>query len=372
MAPRMSRRRELFGRLGLAVGSLLACVLLAEGALRAAGYRPERHRTRIRLTTASDLTVRAGALVLDCYPSDPAGSFDLDLANPEVRRRYESEGVRGLEQSDQFPHAVEFRYNAAGFRGPEFPPRRPGVRRVAVVGDSFTEGQGAREADTYVRQLEALLNAREPGGWEVLNFGWRALDFPKLRDTFEQALAQQPDLVVFGMVLNDGERSPAFDRKWPQLNDWIMVRRPPESPSLLRPRLVSFVRDRLETARIARDTTGWYRDMYGPANAEGWQRTREDLRRMQQAARERDVPLLVALWPLLVDLEKDYPFADVHDKIGRACERAGAPFVDLLPVLRGRPSSTLWAHPADWHPNALAHRLVADALAPRVRAAATR
>jgi hypothetical protein len=39
---------------------------------------------------------------------------------------------------------------------------------------------------------------------------------------------------------------------------------------------------------------------------------------------------------------------------------------------RGRPSSTLWAHPADWHPNALAHRLVADALAPRVRAAATR
>ena len=40
----------------------------------------------------------------------------------------------------------------------------------------------------------------------------------------------------------------------------------------------------------------------------------------------------------------------------------------LLPVLRGHDTPSLWAHPADWHPNALAHRLVAEALAPRVRA----
>jgi lysophospholipase L1-like esterase len=63
----------------------------------------------------------------------------------------------------------------------------------------------------------------------------------------------------------------------------------------------------------------------------------------------------------------------VHDKIGRLCERSSIPFVDLLPVLQDRASSSLWAHPADWHPNALAHRLVAEAIAPRVReAAATR
>jgi lysophospholipase L1-like esterase len=279
--------------------------------------------------------------------------------------------VRGLERAAEFPHALEFRYNSRGFRGPEFPARRPGVRRLVVVGDSFTEGQGAREADTYVRQLETLLNASEPGSWEVLNLGWRALDFPQLRETFDQALDLDPDVALFGMVLNDGERAPAFDRQWPALNDWIMVRRPPESPSLLRPRLLSFVRDRLETSRIARDTTRWYRDMYGPGNAEGWQRTREDLRAMQQRAAARGVPLLVALWPLLVDLEANYPFADVHDKIGRVCERSSIPFVDLLPVLRGRASSSLWAHPADWHPNALAHRLVAEALAPRVRETAS-
>lgn len=366
----MSRARALAANVGLACGAVLAVLLVAEGTLRAVGFRPERHLTRIRLTNAADLTVRANALVLDCYPSDPSGSFDVALGDESVRRRYAAEGVRGLERAAEFPHALEFRYNSRGFREKEFPPRRPGVRRLVVVGDSFTEGQGAREADTYVRRLEGLLNADEPGTWEVLNLGWRALDFPKLRETFDDALALEPDVVLFGMVLNDGERSTAFDRQWPVLNDWIMVRRPPETPSLLRPRLVSFVQDRLETSRIARDTTRWYRDMYGPANAEGWQRTREDLRAMRQAADRRGVRMVVALWPLLVDLEKDYPFGDIHEKIARVCERSSIPFTDLLPVLRGRPTPSLWAHPADWHPNALAHRLVAEALAPRVRAPA--
>jgi len=34
---------------------------------------------------------------------------------------------------------------------------------VAVVGDSFTEGQGVNEPDTYARRLEDGLNAAEPG-----------------------------------------------------------------------------------------------------------------------------------------------------------------------------------------------------------------
>ena len=228
----MSRVRALAVNASLAGGAILAVLLLAEGTLRAVGFRPERHLTRIRLTNAADLDARANALVLDCYPSDPARSFDVDLGNEDVRRRYEAAGVRGLERAAEFPHALEFRYNSRGFRGPEFPARRPGVRRLAVVGDSFTEGQGAREQDTYVRQLEDLLNAREPGSWEVLNLGWRALDFPKLREHLRRRDRRSPDVALFGMVLNDGERSAAFDRQWPALNDWIMVRRPPESASV--------------------------------------------------------------------------------------------------------------------------------------------
>lgn len=366
----MARAREFAVNLSLAGGAVLAALLLAEGTLRAVGFRPERHQTRIRLTTADDIRARANTVVLDCYPSDPGRRFDIDLADEPTRRHYEALGVRGLALAQDFPHALEFRYNSLGFRGPEFPSRVPGVKRVAVVGDSFTEGQGAREQGTYAAQLQRLLNAREPGRWLVMNFGWRALDFPDLNTSFRKALDADPDLIVFGMVLNDGERSAEFDRQWPALNDWIMVRRPPEKASLASPRLLSFVRDRFETYRIARDTTRWYRDMYGPANADGWQRTKDDLGAMENEAHARGVPLLVALWPLLVDLERDYPFADVHDKIARVCQKARIPFVDLLPSLRGQKTEDLWAHPADWHPNELAHRLAAETLAPRVHALA--
>jgi lysophospholipase L1-like esterase len=366
----MARAREFTVNLCLAGGAVLAALLLAEGSLRAVGFRPDRHQTRIRLSTAEDIRTRANTVVLDCYPSDPARAFDIDLADEATRRHYEALGVRNLALAKDFRHALEFRYNSLGFRGPELPPRVPGVHRVAVVGDSFTEGQGAREQGTYAAQLQRLLNAGEPGKWQVMNFGYRALDFPDLNASFAKALDADPDLVVFGMVLNDGERSAAFDRQWPALNDWIMVRRPPENASLFSPRLLSFVRDRFETYRIARDTTRWYRDMYGAANAEGWQRTKDDLRAMQKESRRRGVPLLVALWPLLVDLERDYPFTDVHDKIGRVCEKADIPFVDLLPALRGQKTAALWAHPADWHPNELAHRLAAETLAPRVHALA--
>src|SRR5512145_680126 len=117
----MSRARALAQNASLACGAVAVVLLLAEGTLRAVGFRPERHLTRIRLTNAADLDVRANALVLDCYPSDPGRSFDVDLADLAVRRRYEAAGVRGLERASAFPHALEFRYNSRGFRAPEFP-----------------------------------------------------------------------------------------------------------------------------------------------------------------------------------------------------------------------------------------------------------
>jgi lysophospholipase L1-like esterase len=364
LPPARGRGRRLASELALALASILLLLGVGEAALRLSGWGPRYEKTRVRLTTGRDLTVRANTLVLDCYPSDPRHYFDINLRDPAVRARYAAQGVSRLEElGDEFPHAVEFRYNGAGFRDGEFRLRSPGVRRVVVLGDSFTEGQGVKEADTYVRRLEGLLNAAEPGQWQVLNYGYRAQDFPALYATFEQALRLEPDLVIFGMVLNDADRDPVFDRQWPRLNDWIMLRRPSLAMPWWRLRVEAYVRDRIESWRIARDTTAWYRQLYGPANAGGWARTRQYLRLMNRAQRERGKALLVALWPLMVGLEGPYPFEAEHAKIGAACQQRQIPFRDLLPVLRGRRSIDLWAHPADMHPNDLAQRLVAEDLA---------
>ena len=107
--------------------------------------------------------------------------------------------------------------------------------------------------------------------------------------------------------------------------------------------------------------------MWGEGNTEGWRSTQEIIRDMERRVNRQGGRFLVAAWPLFVGLEGPYPFAPVHETIGRFCLGAGIPWLDLLPVYQGHRSSELWVHPVDRHPNEVAHRMAAEALVPVVR-----
>jgi hypothetical protein len=358
----------LLGRLGLAAASVLVVTLLAEAALRAAGWTPDRHRAPARVYGARQ------RVLLDCFPTNPRGYFDVDLRQPDVRAHYEGLGMARLGAvARRAPHAVEVRLNSLGFRDAEPAPKAPGVTRVMVLGDSFTEGQGVREADTCPRRLERLLNHESGRRWEVRNWARRATDFPQLFANFEQILAWDPDVVVHAMVLNDAERTPEFEARQRYLNDWIVDQArwaDPDAPAESRaaPRLLAFGREALRRWRVGRDSTRWYRDMYGDANRAGWERTQGYLREMDRRLRARGGRLVVVLWPLLVGLERGYPFEDVHHTLNGFFAGAGIRSHDLLAVLRGRRSADLWVYPVDMHPNEEANRIAAESIAPVIRA----
>jgi lysophospholipase L1-like esterase len=357
---------------GLLVSALALALtgLAAEAALRAGGAAPRRAQGVRRLSDADR------RVALDCFADDRGGRLVIDLRDAETRARYEALGVSGIEAvAASHPFAVEYRYNSLGFRDVEIGPKREGVRRVLVLGDSFTEGEGVAEPDAYPQVLERMLDARQPGGWEVRNCGRRGADFPRLYERFEALLPLSPNVVIYGMVLNDADQSPEFRARQRYLDDWILDRRqeiegvPPAPP---RSRLLAFVADRVDRLRVGRETTRWYHEMYGEPNREGWERTQRFLRIMNRTLQRRGGVLIVAQWPLLVGLQGTYPFAEPTAEIARACDDAGIRRVDLLDALRGRPESSLWVSPIDRHPNELAHRLAAEALAPVVSEIASR
>jgi hypothetical protein len=342
----------LLGRFALAAFAMVLTAVGMEGVL---AFSPpggrHLHRSNRRVSAA-----------IDCYPSNPRSYFDLDLRSPETRARFDVARVRGLDDcSATAPFAVEFRYNRLQFRDVDPPARREGVRRVAMLGDSFTEGQGVKERDTYGRVLEAQLNAVEPGHWEVLNFGRRGADFPALRENFEQLLAHGPNITVYGMMLNDAVQSEPLRIRHALLQEGASPPQGASSPLLLR-----FVRQRIETLRATRETKRWYNDLYSEPNAKGWTRTGRHLVDMDQQMKRRGGRLVVALWPVMADLEGAYPFEHAHSVVGDFCRRAGIEFHDLLADFRGRRTSSLRVHPVDAHPNDVAHRIAATSLAPVV------
>src|SRR5438034_3695077 len=348
-------------RISLAVASLSLTALALEVLMLASGVDPA-----VPASPASLINGRF-TLGLDCYPTNPRSYFDVDLGDPGTRQRYRAARVRHLDRAWAVtPHAVELRYNSIQYRDIEVPPRRPGVRRVIVVGDSFTEGQGVREADTYPRVLERLLNAAQPGRWEVRNWRRRGADFPVLSGLFEEALRYDPDVVVYAMVLNDAERPRALELRQAELNNRIVPPRRAAARWLFRSRLLGFVAGRLETWRLDREGKRWYQDLYGEPNRGGWESTQQHIAGMSRRMQERGGEFLLAAWPLMAGLEDDYPFGAPQETIRRFCLRSGVEHHDLLPALRGRPTESLWVHELDHHPNETAHALAAASLAPAI------
>jgi hypothetical protein len=276
---------------------------------------------------------------------------------------------------------VEHGTNSAGFRGAELAaPKSAGTFRIAFLGDSFTFGEGVRDADTFCEQAARLL--QESCGpsaprFEGLNFGVGGHNTTQSLYVLQRfALPAEPDLVVLGFVLNDAE--PPLLR-WNERQQRVVRRkveddfleaagqpRPPASP-LYRLRTAQVAWRLLAGRRRTGHTVEHYRALYAPG-AEGWSASRDALRAIAALCRERGIPCYVVCFPILLHLDQDYPFAELHAEVGRAAGAAGAVFVDLLPAFRGREAAELWVHPTDQHPNEVAHAIAARALVERLRA----
>lgn len=311
----------------------------------------------------------------DCYPSNPRGYFEQVSAAEWAQAklvetvRYTEIPLEGLRKT---PYCVEFTNNRLGHRGPVYPiARQPGSFRVLVLGDSFSYGVGVKDADTMPVQLQRALKARHPQlDVQVINLGEPAQNTAANLRTLRRHLRFRPDVVLLGYLLND-IRFVGAERGKHAANDFVMVRpenerKPTRIEQLARrwSRLYAFVDARLRAYSIHRRTRAWYRDAFeGAKNPEGLEETRTLLTEIKRLNEGVGAKMAVAIYPVLYNVGRGYPFAAAHRQIASILAGLSIPSLDLLETYRDHTDEQLRVHSVDFHPNELGQRLAAEAIA---------
>lgn len=272
--------------------------------------------------------------------------------------------------------AGNFPLNSLHLRDFEYSPEKPpGVFRILVVGDSFTQGAGVPFGDSYPKRLERALNFYgDPGKtlYQVLNAGVSQRSTPEeVRTVKRLAKRFDPDLIIVGYCLNDAEdwadRAGIEALRTRSFGSWFKHPRGVRGLLYRHSAVIRLVAQRLFNARSTTHHVKYYTALYGEGYS-GWRRTRKAFSELSAFSREREIPVLVMIFPLFsFGLGEDYPLAAVHRQVQQTLREAGIPFLDLREAYRDLPRLRLEAIPfLDPHPDEIAHRIATDALLSRL------
>lgn len=246
---------------------------------------------------------------------------------------------------------VMVKTNSYGYRDREFSLEKPpGVLRIVMLGDSFTEGWGAPEQETFSKRIERRYNEQGIPA-EVINTGVGNYNTIQEVELFlTEAYRFHPDIVVLNFAFNDAEpvpheRPPSFLMRYCYSCIFLMGRY-----------------DALKRMVFGgQDWAEYYLGLFGDGTTPGWLAAKAALKRLADYCKQNNIQLLVANHPELHDV-KHYRFQKITDLIRGAAAENNAAFIDLLPYVQDQDSASLWVTPPDPHPNGLAHKFLADGI----------
>jgi lysophospholipase L1-like esterase len=255
-----------------------------------------------------------------------------------------------------------FRTNAHGLRDRDRPAKAPGMKRVLVMGDSYTWGYAVAEEEAYPQVAERLLAERGRQDIEVINAGIPDYNSRQERQLLEQLMpAYQPDAVFLAYVVNDAERSTAMptppEEVYRHSRSWFLT----EVAERLNSRV--FKRRVLPSAK---DTVGSnYLDGFEEGSVK-WRDSREAIREMRDLAAGAGDPFTVLMMPdFTQEFDDRYALRPIHDAVASWGRELNIPVFDMLALFRGEDHKALWV-PWDGHPNAEAHRRIAEFLVGKI------
>jgi hypothetical protein len=382
--PLLTRRWLL--RLSAFAGALLVALVLAEGVLFVLGLGAEK-----------------------CYEVPRTGIVPHEPLHYRLPPDYDGEQICP-RSGWSFPRrTVPLATNGDGFRDPERSVDvAPDTTRIVILGDSVAMGHGVRREDAFPARLEVELASALPHRrFEVINTGIWGMSTEMETNVYEAyARDFRPDVVLVVHVMNDAEltpdeeltlgsgRSPAPAESAPATSvsdapgppgavpdtdiagaegeswsEWLASRTVHRAArwtrfgkvglEIWRRRVLGRQMSNMTTHKgmAIRDYGFFYQD-----GTVGWDSLVTGLSRLSEATRNDGAWAGVVLFPMLIDLGGDYPYADVHGKIAAAAASTELPVLDLVPAFSGHDGHELWITSRDDHPNEEAHAIAARAI----------
>jgi len=295
-------------------GVTVVCFLVLEVGVRFAGLAP---------------SLNAAA---QAYVADP----DLPFKPAPGSR------LTGRSPTDEFD--FDYAHNSLGFRDTEHALAKPaGWFRIAAVGDSFTYGAAVPFAQTYLVQLETMLNARGSShpSVEILKLGIvRYFPEPERLVLEHYALQYSPDLILVGFVPNDViDTALGIDAIQTDAEGRLRTRESKELGPLgiflfEHSHLFRIVLSRYVASRVQRRTPIHLEEIY---RADGfhekdWRRVEDEFGRMRDAANRAGAKLAIIYIPMLEAWAPQHAYPS--ERLATWSARNGVSFIDTLPPLR--------------------------------------
>jgi len=244
--------------------------------------------------------------------------------------------------------------NSLGYRDREFSVEKSNsIKRIIIIGDSFTYGYGVLQEESFPKRLEVSSN----GNLEVFNFGYPGWNIGNEVQGFYQALAFNPDMIILAFTFNDLE---PYRSKFQQREDVLYNPFPYYGNSFL-----------IKHSRIYRLLLFAYHNSQGTDNfldtskirfnkrSYAWQEYVVSMRYMHYLAAKNNIEFTVLLFPMPVE---GYPFRPYLLQVKEFLLTNNFQVIDLSDVYDQNELSEMVISSSDPHPSVYAHRTVAAEL----------